>query len=540
VLALALCAGTALRVIGLGAVGLNSDEAVYASQAASLAGNPKYSGLFPIVRAHPLLLQMLVSPLYAGGRPDTIGRYVGVAFGVGTIFLVYLAGRIIYGATAGAVAALFLALMPYHVAVTRQFLLDGPMTFFTTAALVCMAKAMASESRRWLIGAGTCLGLAALCKETGLVLLIAAAVFLAVYARAWRPIRYPLAAGGAALGLTFVYPALTAVAGGGQGGQSYLLWQLTRHPNHDLGFYPGIVGAAMGFLLLAVAGYGLIIRPTISWREKLLLSWVCVPLVYFEVWPVKGFAYLLPVAPAIALLGARGIDRITHVASGTRRRLSATLAAVVAAVCAIVLAVPSSAAISTKPTSGLAGAGGTPGGRETGQWIAKNLPAGASLITIGPSMANLIRYYSGRRADGLSVSPNPLHRNPAYRAILNPDGNIRSGTYQYIVWDAYSANRSSRFAGEATTLALRFRGKVIHLEHGSDGRILVVVYRVTVAHAKYSATHPASVAAVRQPSSGTLYAGYSSAAALALLVLAWTAGLRLRRRRRDRPGTVPE
>src|ERR1035437_6962069 len=36
VLALAVVVGTVLRVVGLGAVGLNSDEAVYAGQAASL------------------------------------------------------------------------------------------------------------------------------------------------------------------------------------------------------------------------------------------------------------------------------------------------------------------------------------------------------------------------------------------------------------------------------------------------------------------------------------------------------------------------
>ena len=35
----------------------------------------------------------------------------------------------------------------------------------------------------------------------------------------------------------------------------------------------------------------------------------------------------------------------------------------------------------------LAGSGGMPGGREAGQWIDKNVPEGAKLMTIGPSMA---------------------------------------------------------------------------------------------------------------------------------------------------------
>ena len=32
-----------------------------------------------------------------------------------------------------------MALMPYHVVVTRQVLLDGPMTFFATLTLVLFA-----------------------------------------------------------------------------------------------------------------------------------------------------------------------------------------------------------------------------------------------------------------------------------------------------------------------------------------------------------------------------------------------------------------
>jgi hypothetical protein len=542
ILLAAVCAGTVLRFLSLNSVGLNSDEAVYASQGASLAGNPNFSGLFPIVRAHPLLLQMLVSPMYEAGRPDAIARYVAAAFGVGTILMVYAAGRVMFGALTGSVAALLLAVMPYHVTVTRQFLLDGPMTFFTTAALACMAKAMAGGSRRWMVAAGTCIGLGALCKETGLVLLIAIFAFLAVYARAWRPVRFPVFAGLAALGLIFAYPALTAISGGSGGGQSYLLWQLTRQPNHSFGFYPATVGAAMGFLVLAIAGYGLLVRPPTSWREKLLLSWIVVPLLYFEVWPVKGFAYLLPLAPAVALLAARGIAAIGQSATGARRRLSTLLAGLITVVCTVVLAVPASAVISNDTqTTGLAGGGGTPGGRETGRWIAVNLPPKAAFMTIGPSMANLIRYYTGRRADGLSVSPNPLHRNPSYQAILNPDGALRAGAYQYIVWDTYSAERSKRFANEATSLAQRFHARLVHAERGSDGSVLIAVYQVSATHAKFSAAHPAPTMVVHQPNRAILYGGYGAAVAAAIALLLWGSGLLRRFRpaapRRWRTGT---
>ena len=68
------------------------------------------------------------------------------------------------------------------------------------------------------------------------------------------------------------------------------------------------------------------------------------------------------------------------------------------------------------------------------------------MLTIGPSMANILQFYGQRKALGLSVSPNPLHRNPAYEPVSNANSEIRSNNIQYLVWDSYSAQRSSFFA----------------------------------------------------------------------------------------------
>ncbi|MCW2622825.1 MAG: hypothetical protein JWL64_2427, partial [Frankiales bacterium] len=405
----------------------------------------------------------------------------------------------------------------------RQFMLDGPMTFFTTAALAALATAMNGGSRRWLVAAGALLGAGALCKETGLVLAVAAGLFLCVQPLVWRPVRHLALAGGLALGLAFTYPLLTAVAGGGRGGQSYLLWQLTRPPNHSLAFYPQTVGASVGFVLLAAAAAGLLVRRALTWREGVLLLWMAVPLLYFEVWPTKGFAYLLPAAPVVALLAARGIRLLAGTPGAPRGRVRIRAAAGVAAVCALSLAVPAVRAVVSTPSTGLAGAGGTPGGRETGQWVTANAPVGARFMTIGPSMSNLISYYSGRHAEGLSVSTNPLHRNPSYQAIVNPDAMLRSGAYQYIVWDAVSAGRSERFGNQATQLARRFGARTVHEERAADGTLLVVVYQVEVGHTRYSAQNPSPTVTVAQPNSAALYLGYGAALAVLLGCLGWAA-----------------
>src|SRR3954454_11854567 len=74
-------------VLGLWAIdslGVNSDEAVYAGQAASLARDPAFLPYFPVVRAHPLLFQSLLSLEYRMFGVSALGGpLLAVAFGLG-------------------------------------------------------------------------------------------------------------------------------------------------------------------------------------------------------------------------------------------------------------------------------------------------------------------------------------------------------------------------------------------------------------------------------------------------------------------------
>src|SRR5712672_2461707 len=56
-----LAVGTVIRLANVNSVGLNSDEAVYSGQAAALAGSAQFQQFFAIFRAHPLLIQFLLS-----------------------------------------------------------------------------------------------------------------------------------------------------------------------------------------------------------------------------------------------------------------------------------------------------------------------------------------------------------------------------------------------------------------------------------------------------------------------------------------------
>ena len=468
---------TLLRLFDLNRFGYNGDEAVYAGQAASLAGNPLFVSEFPVFRAHPLLIPVLLSPLYAQGTPDLRGRVAMALFGVATVAGVYLTGKELWGHRAGIVAALMVAAMPYDVLISRQVLLDGPAVAFTVFSLWLLARWVNRGGVPWLASSGALLGLAILAKETMIVMAAGAVAFMLVSKRVPRPL-----AGAAVFGAS---ASLVAVGGVGAlvltshaaTGGDYIAWQLTRSSNHSLDFYLTTVTPAVGWLVALAAVGALAQRSNRNWQGLMLACWAAAPIVFFQIYPLKGYAYLLPGAPAIGLLAARfitGIDGCAWIsaqkAAVAKTALSVGIAVSMAAgLWAVVLPSPAAA--------GLASTGGLPGGREAGKWVATHLVPGSELMTLGPTMANVIEFYSHYPAQGLSVSTDPLHRNPAYVPIPNPDLSIRDGQFSYLVWDAYSASRSPTTSARMSKLLTRYHAHAVYTGY-AGGRSVIVIYQV--------------------------------------------------------------
>ena len=227
------------------------------------------------------------------------------------------------------------------------------------------------------------------------------------------------------------YPLSLWIAGRSTTGRNFLVWQLFRPPNHDWTFYLTEVPVAIGLPVVVLSVLALVVAAlwrSWSWRESLLVCWIVVPFFFFQLWPVKGFQYLLPLAPAVAVLAAGLLSGALGSARAPARwpqlsRFARSSAVRTGAIVLTVawLAVLSWTSIDTRgSTSFLAGTGGVPGGRETGLWVRDNTPAGAQVLSIGPSMANILQFYGHRKVLGLSVSPNPLHRNPAYTPSAIP------------------------------------------------------------------------------------------------------------------------
>jgi len=100
------------------------------------------------------------------------------------------------------------------------------------------------------------------------------------------------------------------------------------------------------------------------------------------------------------------------------------------------------------------------GGREVGTWLGRHTPYNSVVLTMGPSLGNLVNFYGDRDFYALSVSQDPKMRNPAYRPIpnANPDSEIRQMHYQYAVWDAYTADRSLFYSTRLLSYVTKYAG----------------------------------------------------------------------------------
>jgi 4-amino-4-deoxy-L-arabinose transferase-like glycosyltransferase len=131
-----------VRFMHLTALGFNSDEAVYSGQAGSLAGVGAYARSFSPFRAHPLLLQtvLAIEFLALGHLSEYAARATVALMGAASVFATYRLGRRMFGVAVGLGAAAGMALMPYHVFISRQVLLDVPAGLFVLLAFAALYR----------------------------------------------------------------------------------------------------------------------------------------------------------------------------------------------------------------------------------------------------------------------------------------------------------------------------------------------------------------------------------------------------------------
>ncbi|MBI2910494.1 MAG: glycosyltransferase family 39 protein, partial [Chloroflexi bacterium] len=160
--------------------------------------NPRWFsyGSFPLylLKAAGFALSS-VSPAFLGPDLRLVGRVISALFDTGTVALLFLLGRRLYGPLAGLLAATFASLAVLHVQLSHFYAVDVQLTFFIVLSLYAALRW--SESGRWYAGllTGAALGLALATKISALPLVIpvALAAWAAARPNAGRPDASPSA-----------------------------------------------------------------------------------------------------------------------------------------------------------------------------------------------------------------------------------------------------------------------------------------------------------------------------------------------------------
>ena len=152
------------------------------------------------------------------------------------------------------------------------------------------------------------MGLAILAKEPSVLFCAGIYAFFALAPDVPMKIRHLLGARGVTAITIIPFPLAIAFSGKPKTGGNFLAWQLFRRPNHSAFFYPTVVPVAIGIGVVLAALIGLLLCAAGACgpgAKRCSSAGSSCPAAFFELWPVKGFQYLLPVAPAVALLAAR-------------------------------------------------------------------------------------------------------------------------------------------------------------------------------------------------------------------------------------------
>jgi len=320
-------------------------------------------------------------------RMYVIGRGVVVVFSVLTVLMVYLAGRSLYEHAVGFLAASLLAVTPAFVIYQHYLTADIVAMFFVAAFLYCVGQVLATQATGWHVLAGVALGLAASTKYQAIVLLplLPLAQYLGV--RPGRP-------AGRALVKCFTRPMLVGlvlpflvfivlnpfhllslkefgrVFTGERASVSTVGWSFDARVREAIGLPAKMLSEGFGYwpLILAVAGSLFALFGQVR-RDLLLFTGLAIVYIVMGGIGTIYVRHLFPLFPMLVLLASRAVFIC---ADGLRLRPRQQW--IVTAVCALLLCPSlyrSVAHIRLFADESVR--------IEAGQWIAKNIPAGATI-----------------------------------------------------------------------------------------------------------------------------------------------------------------
>jgi len=111
------------------------------------------------------------------GSSYAVAVAVPTLFGAGCIFLVYEIGRVLYEKQTGLFAAAIFALTPWHIVLSRSFLIDAQCLFFSLLYLLVGIYATKKNSMKLILLSGVFFGVAFLTKAFAVFMLVPLVIF---------------------------------------------------------------------------------------------------------------------------------------------------------------------------------------------------------------------------------------------------------------------------------------------------------------------------------------------------------------------------
>jgi 4-amino-4-deoxy-L-arabinose transferase-like glycosyltransferase len=259
--------------------------------------------------------------LRAFGVNELAARLPPLASALATAGLVIAFGWVRFGRAAGVVAGMILASSPLVLAFAGIVIFDAPMMLWVTCATLAFHLALERGQKGWCLAGWAAVSLAVLTKgPVGLVLPLLIGVGDALANN--RPVRRLFCPAGPAIFVVLVGVWFATVTFRHPEFPYYAFVRETfervatdsmRRTGPWYYFLPILVAGTFPWVTILLAGGRSLV---LGWKrrtegmgdEAFLLVWAVVPLVFFSLSQSKRPGYILPVIPALALLGGRTLQ----------------------------------------------------------------------------------------------------------------------------------------------------------------------------------------------------------------------------------------
>ena len=241
------------------------------------------------------------------GFSDLSTRFASSLTSTLTVVPVFLLGRELYGKWAGITAALLFAINGYSIAIGRVALLDSTMVLFFTLSMFFLAKWLRQKEKRplWIYLFAVSTALAAMTKTVAF-LIIPIAIFALLSSRQIRKISLRTAGITVLVFFATLTPAIYQLISNYDIYKEFFSQASIRVTNVPATYYFDKLALNAGAVFLVVMFLGIAVALYYRKKEDLFcLLWLGIVFAFFQVQPIKGWNYLLPIIPIATILVAR-------------------------------------------------------------------------------------------------------------------------------------------------------------------------------------------------------------------------------------------